>query len=94
MTKAEEILNSCIKSWEKSPHRIPSMRKLAQDAGLTHAHLQYHFTDYDGLKTAMAERAIADNNVPLIANLIISKHESVVGFSKQKRQKILSAHLG
>lgn len=87
----QRILDAGLKLWRDDPQKVNS-HKIANEIGITHAAVLYHFFNAEKLKTAIAKKAIEIEDVEIIFQLIAIDHSSVAHFSiDQKNEYIAKA---
>lgn len=74
------ILDAGLKLWPDI-----AARKIGDAVGMSHTNVLYHFGNADGLRTAIAEHAVACSDARVIRYLIAEKHAAVDGVSKLER---------
>jgi TetR/AcrR family transcriptional regulator len=64
-----QILEAFARVLERAPLSLPSLRKVAKEAGVSPALLHYHFSDLPGLATCLWEERAAPLMQPLMQDL-------------------------
>lgn len=81
------ILAKGLEMWIDNPDSVTA-HGIATNIGISHATVLYHFPD--GVKNAVAEYALEQRCVSVIAQLIVGKHPAVSNLSAAERAEWLS----
>jgi AcrR family transcriptional regulator len=81
------ILTKGLEMWLENPDSVTA-HGIATNIGISHATVLYHFPQR--VKDAVAEYAVQQGCGGVIAQLIVTKHPAVSGFSPAERAEWLS----
>lgn len=80
------IIETGLRLWRASPSYVTA-RRVADEAGMSHSNVLYHFKGTEGLKTALAYAAIKAGDSVVIMHLIAERHPSVAELSDDDRMR-------
>lgn len=70
------ILETGLRLWMVDPSYVTA-RRIADELGITHGAVLYHFASSLGLRNAIAVHAVKEGESRVIAHLITIKHRSI-----------------
>lgn len=90
MTHGEEqrrrILEMGLQLWRASPSYVTA-RRIADELGMSHSNILYHFKGTIGLKDALAYYAIKNGDSRVIMHLIAERHPTVANMPEAERMQ-------
>ncbi len=81
-----KILDAAVKLWPNA-----SARKIADDIGVTHGAVLYHFDGSTGLQNAIADHAVCFGHSKIIVHLCSINHPAVAQMDDAERQRHMDA---
>ena len=83
------ILEEGLKLWRVDPASV-SARAIAQQLGVTHGAILYHFGTSFAMRSAIAAEAVRIADPVIVPMLIAAKHSAVASMARADRQSFLA----
>lgn len=87
--KREAIIQAGLDLWRDDPASV-SARRIGKVLGMSHAGILFHYKSVDGLKNAIAERAVEMCDPVIIPKLIVAGHPAIADMPAAMRQVYLA----
>ena len=85
-----KIMEAGIRLWRAGPEYVTA-RRVAEEAGMSHSNVLYHFQGTAGLKNSLAYYAIKNGDSVIIMHLIAERHPSVANMTDAERLQHMQA---
>lgn len=79
-----KIMEAGLRLWRAGPEYVTA-RRVADEVGMSHSNVLYHFKGTAGLKNSLAYYAIKNGDSVVIMHLIAERHPSVEGMPDEER---------
>jgi len=91
ITSKDKILTAALDMW-RTDRKMPTVRALATQVGVTHSAILYHWKTAGLLQNALAMAAVNGRDAVLVPILIVTGHPAVSLLSADERTAFLNAH--
>lgn len=89
--RRERILQAAMIQAERTGYRVITSKQVADAAGLkSHGLINHYFGSIDGLRHAIIQRAITDENLEIIIQGLVTRDNAVLGIPVELKRRALS----